>query len=436
MTKRTATTELNRDNWDVEEEPEEIGVFKKASKEDMSKRVIKVGKRRTTQPANGTNVFAGFGGFNIPNSTSNNPFTNLFSNISSNNSQSSKSEDTNTSGNDTKSNEDEKNKLIFPKATFSSDSLFSSQFKNGSNELPSKEGSKEGPKADKQGVYLSKLKGLNETLLEWIKLHIEQNPTCILSPVFTDYDNYLKEIRAERDTGQKDNEQTTSFSTFKFSKLPINESLTNSSAQKQVQKEGDISPNKDKPSPFTFGASSVTNPLLSSNTTTSFNIPTFENMKKPTTFQSTFTSGNSGSETTDGNKDGNEDEVAGEKYNLVPVVEEEALFSQRVKLFVKNDNNYADRGVGTLYIKSISGKHQVIVRADTNLGNVLLNFILNKDIPSERVGKNNVTVVCIPTPDSKPAPVPVLLRVKTEQEADKLLEVINKYKNTEVQSSD
>lgn len=33
MAKRNATTDLNHDNWDREEEPEEIGVFRKADTE-------------------------------------------------------------------------------------------------------------------------------------------------------------------------------------------------------------------------------------------------------------------------------------------------------------------------------------------------------------------------------------------------------------------
>lgn len=44
--KRTATSELNRDNWDQDDEPEEAGRFKTVGQEELSKRVIKVAKRR------------------------------------------------------------------------------------------------------------------------------------------------------------------------------------------------------------------------------------------------------------------------------------------------------------------------------------------------------------------------------------------------------
>ena len=71
----------------------------------------------------------------------------------------------------------------------------------------------------------------------------------------------------------------------------------------------------------------------------------------------------------------------------------------------------------------------MIVRADTNLGNILLNIMIVEGLPTSRLGKNNVMVVCIPTPDAKPPPTSVLLRVKTGEEADELLATINKYKN-------
>jgi nuclear pore complex protein Nup50 len=36
-------------------------------------------------------------------------------------------------------------------------------------------------------------------------------------------------------------------------------------------------------------------------------------------------------------------------------------------------------------------------------------------------------LVCIPTPNAKPSPVPVLLRVKTGEDTDKLLAEIQKH---------
>lgn len=104
-------------------------------------------------------------------------------------------------------------------------------------------------------------------------------------------------------------------------------------------------------------------------------------------------------------------------------------------MFIKKDaQNYGDLGVGTLFVKPVSEeKYQLIVRADTSLGNILVNVILNSAIPTQRLGKNNVMIICVPTPppagsNTPQTPSTVLLRVKTSEEADELLKVLEKYK--------
>lgn len=105
------------------------------------------------------------------------------------------------------------------------------------------------------------------------------------------------------------------------------------------------------------------------------------------------------------------------------------LLLSRCKVFFKQDNAYSDRGIGNLFLKPVDGgKTQLIVRADTSLGNVLLNFIVGSSLPIQRIGTNNVAVVCIPTPDTKPPPVTVLLRVKTSDDADELFKTLEKHK--------
>lgn len=44
--KRAATTELNHDNWNEENEPEDAGTFTLASNDILEKRVIKTARRR------------------------------------------------------------------------------------------------------------------------------------------------------------------------------------------------------------------------------------------------------------------------------------------------------------------------------------------------------------------------------------------------------
>lgn len=125
---------------------------------------------------------------------------------------------------------------------------------------------------------------------------------------------------------------------------------------------------------------------------------------------------------------------------MVNVVEEpDAVYSKRCKLFYKKDESYVEKGVGMLHLKSSSGKSQLLVRADTNLGNILLNIQLNSSIPTQRLGKNNVMLACVPNPPLDPkdpelesdGPVPLLIRVKTEIDADQLLEKIDEMKTNQ-----
>lgn len=54
--------------------------------------------------------------------------------------------------------------------------------------------------SDKSTEYYSKLKGLNETVSQWIKTHVDKNPFCILTPIFQDYERFLKEIEDKKET--------------------------------------------------------------------------------------------------------------------------------------------------------------------------------------------------------------------------------------------
>ncbi|XP_017061328.1 nuclear pore complex protein Nup50 [Drosophila ficusphila] len=116
------------------------------------------------------------------------------------------------------------------------------------------------------------------------------------------------------------------------------------------------------------------------------------------------------------------------KVEFKQVVEEDAVYSKRCKVFIKKGKDFGDRGVGTLYLKPVkdSEKTQLLVRADTNLGNVLVNLILSEGIPCQRMGKNNVMMFCIPTPEDAKA-TSLLLRVKTGDEADDLLKKIEEH---------
>lgn len=121
------------------------------------------------------------------------------------------------------------------------------------------------------------------------------------------------------------------------------------------------------------------------------------------------------------------------KVEVNEVKEDDALYEKKCKLFYMSEGSFVEKGVGTLFLKPAGDKTQLLVRAFTNLGNILLNIILNKSIPTIRAGKNGVIIACIPNPpldgknDSKD-PVKMLIKVKTSDDADALLEKINELK--------
>lgn len=110
------------------------------------------------------------------------------------------------------------------------------------------------------------------------------------------------------------------------------------------------------------------------------------------------------------------------------VVEEDSVYSKRCKVFFKVDGNFQERGIGTMFVKPVkdSQKHQMIVRADTSLGNILVNLVLVKGLPVQKMGTNNVMLVCIPNADFD-KPVSVLLKVKTAGDAEEVIERLKEY---------
>ncbi|KAM3968129.1 nuclear pore complex protein Nup50 [Aphomia sociella] len=296
----------------------------------------------------------------------------------------------------------------------------------------------ENKKDDKKLTYYSKLKGLNESVSEWIRKHVDETPLCILTPIFKDYEKYLKDIQDEyqndnekslvTDKKVSDEPQATSFGT--------NKALLTSKSPgfKLGTSINPVSNESSTKSPFLLGMTNpstapVSSSPFSSTTNTNGSAPFSFGIGKPFSFNSNIQTTNSETSKETNEKE-KEDDDSPPKVEFTPVVEENSVYDKRCKIFVKKGETFVDKGVGTLYVKKIeeTGKHQLLVRANTNLGTVLLNLILASAIPTQRMGKNNVMMVCIPTPDTKPPPVPILIRVKTSEEADELLETLNKYK--------
>lgn len=422
--KRAAGRELNHDNWNEEEASEDAGEFKKASEDELERRVRKVAKRRIvgdSENSTGTNPFSGFGGFKA-------------------------------------------NTGLVASTPLTNPSPFSFLAKIPSAVTPKTNGTTE-EKSSTHIEYLSKVKALNIAVSDWIKSHVDKDPLCILTPIFEDYGKHLKELEELRKKSTpkaslekpKDSEPKTATTppsnNFSFGKPSVPTSTVTSPQSSNVlnptgsnsvfnnfkfgneqQKTAD-SPQKTtsataenkgitcelKPKPcFSFGL------LNSTSCSPDFQFGGFSGPPKSFSFANTVQPSQSDPPKTSAEEDADEEPP---KNDFVPVVEDDSLYSKRCKVFVKGASDFTDRGVGMLYIKKVqNSKIQLIVRADTNLGNILLNIMIVDGLPVTRSGKNNVMIVCIPTPDAKPPPTSVLIRVKTGEEADDLFNTINKYK--------
>lgn len=416
MAKRGAQSDLNHENWNEEEESEEVGKFSQAPEEELKKRVFKTARRRGVTASNtgetetGSGIFSGFKGFSAVTSTpaagatakapaaSLMSFLTNFSGAGSGSTSSSKSTNGTasttsppvaTGGSVGSATTSALGASIFA-ATDPSKKIFS-----GFGSPPKAEAAPvPGKTEDKKEAadYAASIKALNLSVSAWISDKVKENPFCKLTPIFKDYAKHLEEI--ENKSVPSDSKDAAKATTTGYT-FP------------QVIPEVKIQEPAAKSFSFGFGSSSASTPAKSGFT--------FANVAKPPE-----------TEKPDGGDAEEDDEPP--KVEFTPVEEKDSLYSKRCKLFVKTDGNYSDRGIGTLHVKKVDSKVQVLVRADTNLGNILLNIILNEAIPLQRMGKNNVMLICLPTPESKPPPTSILLRVKTTEEADELYETLNKHK--------
>lgn len=524
--KRSAATDLNQDNWDKEENSEEAGTFRKATDDVLEKRVVKRAKRRlqateeTSRSAFGT--FTGFKTSPTTTSTHASPFSFLAnSNSNVNTSDASSKIVTNISktitnneapkSNENGTNKKESSEVQASSATAGSKKSTSDQEDQGIFK--------------KSSAYFAKLKGLNESVAQWIKTHVDANPFCILTPIFRDYEKYLKEIEAKhgnevekpitasektQSVHASDKKETVNtekklesspfggaatkspFSSTEWkpeksifgnisagSKSIFGKAENTADASKSIFSTTEQSTDSHKSvfgnidqkagSKNIFGSvSAEKNPFLSKPTTAPDNKSDDQETKsdsKPattttstssfaTTNTTTFCFGQSSttSNTSTGfsfgsakpftfgaqvvkpqepedNEGKDEEDEEPPKAEFKPVTEEGAIYEQRCKIFIKKDGNFTDRGIGTLFLKPTpNDKTQLLVRAETSLGNLLLNTLLTESIPTKRMNKNTIMLVCLPKPESTPPPVPVLLRVKTDEDADALLEALNKHK--------
>ncbi|XP_070710126.1 nuclear pore complex protein Nup50 isoform X2 [Pempheris klunzingeri] len=467
MAKRIADKELTDRNWDQEEEGEEAGTFSLASDDVLKNRAIKKAKRRNigtesessgafkgfkgfalsaASGASAPTAFSGFGngggggGFKgLGGLTNGNSITPSFGGFSSPAATATAS----------------------PGLTFNGPTSadITAKQTNGSAPSPTQSSGScgsGGSVGNKE--YSRQLTALNCSVRDWITKHVNDNPLCDLNPIFRDYERHLASIERQygagagsADGGSEEKKQagmlpasatpppppppsssssSSSSSTaapaalFSFGKnttedsardksaaaAPIPAGVTFNFGQKVDSSVIGSLGSKTTPPSFSFSSSSYS---ASSSQTSLFGAP------GPLSF------GGKTSEDAQPAENGDEDSEEPPKPEVKEVKEDDAFYSKKCKLFYKKDSEFKEKGVGTLHLKETDdGKTQMIIRADTNLGNILLNIIVQSSMPCSRVGKNNVMVVCVPNPvvdDKNPSsPVPLLIRVKTAEDADEL----------------
>uniref|UniRef100_A0A9J7Z2K1 Nuclear pore complex protein Nup50 n=1 Tax=Cyprinus carpio carpio TaxID=630221 RepID=A0A9J7Z2K1_CYPCA len=423
MAKRIAEKELTDRNWDQEDEGEEAGIFSIASEDVMKNRAIKKARRRNVG-AEGENggAFKAFKGFSLTSATG----TTLFSGFGNGAGFKPLSSLTNGS--------------VASVAPSFAGFNFPTSAKTNSGPLTFNSSTSSKPKDDvtsngstpSSKEYSRQLTALNCSVRDWITKHVNDNPLCDLNPIFRDYERHLASIEKKYGSGASESGADSVGAEpelFSFK-----------------DKDGAAA---DKPSAvappgvsFNFGQkvdSSVLGALASSGAP-SFSFSSSSSSSSVSVFGTAVKSVSpavssslnvaSNSQTADENGEESEEPP-------VPVVKEikekDAFYSKKCKLFYKKDGEFKEKGVGTLHLKMVAeSKLQLLVRADTNLGNILLNIMVPSSMPCSRTGKNNVMVVCVPNPpvdDKNPStPVPVLIRVKTAEDADELHRTLQEKK--------
>ncbi|CAH8290541.1 unnamed protein product [Heterobilharzia americana] len=329
MAKRRADIELNQDNWDDDLKPISEGTFEKANKELLSQR--KIITPRANRPSN-TGTAGLFKSFTA------------FSNCSN-----------------TKA----------PSFNFG----------------PTPIGVMQNGHKNEEAEYLGHLQALNQNLLDWISKHIKEDPFCILSPIFSDYDKHLSEISSKfpkQSSGdisvdeKKDSSCFPVINTTEVSK-PLASSTTSSvftfgnAVSKSSATSGTATDSAASKSLFSFGLPPITtaNMQFPQSLFQFSNIPNF--MRNPVEGDCKLNTSTTTIQQTD--EDDNEEYIP-PKPEVKEIKEDGAVFSTRCKLFYKVDTEWRERGLGNLFIKpTANDKFQLLIRADTNLGKIFVEFI-------------------------------------------------------------
>lgn len=470
MAKRIAEKELTDRNWDQEDEAEEVGTFSVASEEVLKNRAIKKAKRRNVGfesdvQSDSGGAFKGFKGLVVP--TGGGAFSGFGSaggkpleGLSNGNSITGSTSLFSSAKTATETKATFGSVATNGPASLASKKISNSKT-NGNNQQSSSSDPSPGPAQDRN-AYHKQLAALNCSVRDWIVTHVNTNPICDLTPIFKDYEKHLAGIEQQHGNGSSSNSENEAskvsvetqspvlFGSTKLSQEPtflFHVGKPEDSSEKNVEAVSDKKPDPSvaTSASFNFGkkidgsvlGSLNSGPLagfsFSSGNSGLFSKDTAQG--KP--FSSPFSSKTPETHAEGGSnecKGGDEEEDEPPKVVVTEVKEDDAFYSKKCKLFYKKDNEFKEKGVGTLHLKPTANqKTQLLVRADTNLGNILLNVLIPPNMPCTRTGKNNVLIVCVPNPpiDEKnaAAPVTMLIRVKTSEDADELHKILLEKKD-------
>ncbi|XP_070785116.1 nuclear pore complex protein Nup50 [Enoplosus armatus] len=468
MAKRIADKELTDRNWDQEEEGEEAGTFSVASEDVLKNRAIKKAKRRNIGEAESGGTFKGFKGFSLASSAASGASTpTAFSGFG--NGGGFKGLSGLTNGNSISPSfggfsSPAATSTATPGLTFNGPTSakptadITAKQTNGSAPSPTQSSSSCSSSSVGNKEYSRQLTALNCSVRDWITKHVNDNPLCDLNPIFRDYERHLASIERQygagaADGGSEEKKQGGMLPAAATPPPPPSSSSSSSRSSSAAPAAALFSFGKnttedsarDKSSTgvtFNFGQkvdSSVLGSLGSKSTPPSFSFSSSTSSSQTSLFGAPGSaaplsfSGKKPEDVKPADENGDEESEEPPKPEVKEVKEDDAFYSKKCKLFYKKDSEFKEKGVGTLHLKQMEeGKTQMIIRADTNLGNILLNIIVQASMPCSRVGKNNVMVVCVPNPpvDDKntSSPVPLLIRVKTAGDADELHKTLEEKK--------
>lgn len=387
MPKRLAEKQLTQDNAEQyleDDDSEEAGTFQKANKDAMSTRIIKSAVRRKPEGADtgSKGLFAriSFSGVATGSSSLQQPTSSLLLG------QKSLTPSSQMAG----------NSLLRPSfGTSSATPLGGSVSSDG----PFKRSSQ--PPAEKS-AYLTNLKNLNTSVLEWIQKHVKENPYIDLTPVFKDYQKHIQDIEEKFDP-----ESSVSAGEGQVSDSEGSQSTDVTATN--------LSQGSDVSAPPTQPQTTVVSALTLLQTTAGSGSQMSSQFTLP---PSTSTTAND-----------QQDSVTDEDAPPVVAKSEPGPGETRAKLFYKKGEEYVSLGVGFLTVEKKAGKAWLLMRSDTVTKKTLLSVYISSSTPLQLMEKN-IIFVAPPNPPLDPknpddkTPVSYVVRVKTAEDATKLYDSI------------